>query len=273
VGSDTLARDRLDRRGRYPEGCIQARRSGSRPHPERSRTIFIAAALRGILIAQSPFPLLARRMLLPVGSTYPTNSDPLDIRGLCLKECIPARQCSIYALANDDPTVNALPLAAVSDPRRVGDLMPSLQIGSSGPVLPPMLQQREHIMTPAEIEGRRVVARRLFYALRAHYPDKYVALSIQPRDVADDEPDDLTVPKTAGYSTPTGRRSPTSISRLGARPSLGGAPDLLTRDSPAHRRQHRRAAGVAEAVTTPGLGATGGLRARGATPEVADTSK
>ena len=33
--------------------------------------------------------------------------------------------------------------------------------------LPPMLQQREHIMTPAEIEGRRVVARRLFYALRA----------------------------------------------------------------------------------------------------------
>jgi hypothetical protein len=78
-----------------------------------------------------------------------------------------------------------------------------------------MLQQREHIMTPAEIEGRRVVAHRLFYALRAHYPDKYVALSIQPRDVADDEPDDLTVPKTAGYSTPTGRRSPTSISRLG----------------------------------------------------------
>jgi len=37
---------------------------------------------------------------------------------------------------------------------------------------------------------------------------------------------------------------------------------------PAHRRQHRQAAGVAEAVTTPGLGATGGLRARGATPDV-----
>jgi hypothetical protein len=33
--------------GRYPEGCIQARRSGSRPHPGRSRTIFIAAALHG----------------------------------------------------------------------------------------------------------------------------------------------------------------------------------------------------------------------------------
>jgi hypothetical protein len=50
-----------------------------------------------------------------------------------------------------------------------------------------MLQQREHIMTPAErrIEDRRVVALRLFDALCAHYPDKYVALTIQPRDVAD----------------------------------------------------------------------------------------
>jgi hypothetical protein len=53
-------------------------------------------------------------------------------------------------------------------------------------------------MTPAEIKARRVLALRLLYALRAHYPDKYVALSIQPRDVADDEPDDLTLPKTAG---------------------------------------------------------------------------
>jgi hypothetical protein len=61
-----------------------------------------------------------------------------------------------------------------------------------------MLQQREHIMTPAEIKARRALAFRLFYALRAHYPDKSVALSIQPRDVADDEPDDLTLPKTAG---------------------------------------------------------------------------
>jgi hypothetical protein len=65
-------------------------------------------------------------------------------------------------------------------------------------VLPPMLQQREHIVTPAEIEGRRVIALRLFDALCAHYPDKCLALIIQPRDVVDDEPDDLTVPKTAG---------------------------------------------------------------------------
>ena len=61
-----------------------------------------------------------------------------------------------------------------------------------------MLLQREHVMTPAEIEDRRVVALRLFDALCAHYPDKYVSLIIQPPDVADDEPDDLTVPKTAG---------------------------------------------------------------------------
>jgi hypothetical protein len=65
-------------------------------------------------------------------------------------------------------------------------------------VLPPMLQHRGHIMAPAEIKARRVLALRLFYALRAHYPDKSVALSIQPRDVADDDPDDLTLPKTAG---------------------------------------------------------------------------
>jgi hypothetical protein len=65
-------------------------------------------------------------------------------------------------------------------------------------VLPPMLEQREPIMTPAEIEGRRVIGLRLFDALCAHYPDKYVALIIQPRDVVDDEPDDVTVPRTAG---------------------------------------------------------------------------
>ena len=35
-------------------------------------------------------------------------------------------------------------------------------------------------------------------ALCAHYRDKYVTLSIQPRDVADDEPDDVTPPKTEG---------------------------------------------------------------------------
>ena len=61
-----------------------------------------------------------------------------------------------------------------------------------------MLEQREPIMTPAEIEGRRVIALRLFDALCSHYPDKYVALIIQPRDVVDDEPDDVTVPRTAG---------------------------------------------------------------------------
>ena len=43
-------------------------------------------------------------------------------------------------------------------------------------VLPPMLQQRGHIMTPAEIEGRRVIALRLFDALCAQYPDKYIYL-------------------------------------------------------------------------------------------------
>jgi hypothetical protein len=38
------------------------------------------------------------------------------------------------------------------------------------------------------IEDRRVVARRLFDALCAQYPDKYIAL-IQPRDVEDRPPD------------------------------------------------------------------------------------
>jgi hypothetical protein len=68
-------------------------------------------------------------------------------------------------------------------------------------------------MTPAEIKARRVVALRLFYALRAHYPGKHVSLSIPPRDVADDEHDDPTLPKTAGSMTPTARRSPASIAR------------------------------------------------------------
>jgi hypothetical protein len=48
----------------------------------------------------------------------------------------------------------------------------------------------------AKIEDRRVVARRVFDALCAHYPEKYVVL-VQPR-ASDDPPDDLTVPKTAG---------------------------------------------------------------------------
>jgi hypothetical protein len=38
------------------------------------------------------------------------------------------------------------------------------------------------------IEDRRVVARRLFDALCAQYPDKYIAL-IQPRDVEEGPPD------------------------------------------------------------------------------------
>jgi len=37
----------------------------------------------------------------------------------------------------------------------------------------------------ARIEERRVVAKHLFDALCAQYPDKYIAL-IQPRDVVDD---------------------------------------------------------------------------------------
>jgi len=49
----------------------------------------------------------------------------------------------------------------------------------------------------AEIEGRRVVARRVFDALCTQHPDRYIAL-IQPRDVLDDPRDDLTVGKTDG---------------------------------------------------------------------------
>jgi hypothetical protein len=41
------------------------------------------------------------------------------------------------------------------------------------------------IQRPGDCEDRRVVARRLFEALRARYPDKYIAL-IQPRDVANE---------------------------------------------------------------------------------------
>jgi len=47
--------------------------------------------------------------------------------------------------------------------------------------------------TLAEIDDRRAVARRLFDALCAQYPDKYIAL-IQPRDVANEL---LPAPKTS----------------------------------------------------------------------------
>jgi hypothetical protein len=51
----------------------------------------------------------------------------------------------------------------------------------------------------AEIEDRRVVARRLFDALCAQFPDKYIAL-IQPRDGADDR---IPAPDlTAGNAPP-----------------------------------------------------------------------
>jgi hypothetical protein len=52
------------------------------------------------------------------------------------------------------------------------------------------------IVTPAEIEHRRLVARHLFDALSAQYPNKYVTL-VLPRNEADDAPD-LTVPKSEG---------------------------------------------------------------------------
>ena len=49
----------------------------------------------------------------------------------------------------------------------------------------------------AKIEGRRVVARHVFDALCAKYPEKYVAL-IQPREVLDDPRDDLTSQRLRG---------------------------------------------------------------------------
>jgi hypothetical protein len=56
-----------------------------------------------------------------------------------------------------------------------------------------MLTSREY---RAKSENRRIVARRVFEALRVQYPDKYVVL-VQPH-LLDDPPDDLAVPKTAG---------------------------------------------------------------------------
>ena len=50
----------------------------------------------------------------------------------------------------------------------------------------------------AEIEDRRVVAKRVFGALCSQYPDKYISL-IQPRDVVDGRlpAPDLPAAKTA----------------------------------------------------------------------------
>jgi len=68
-------------------GCI-----GARAQPERGCariraanshfTTFIAAWRSTAYCSQQPIPLLARRMLLSIGSTYPTHSDPLGIRAL-----------------------------------------------------------------------------------------------------------------------------------------------------------------------------------------------
>ena len=52
------------------------------------------------------------------------------------------------------------------------------------------------IVTPAEIEHRCLVARHLFDALSAQYPNKYFTL-VLPRNEADDVPD-ITVPKCEG---------------------------------------------------------------------------
>jgi hypothetical protein len=52
------------------------------------------------------------------------------------------------------------------------------------------------IVTPAEIEHRRLVAQHLFDALSAQYPNKYVTL-VLPRDAADDVPD-ITFAKCEG---------------------------------------------------------------------------
>jgi hypothetical protein len=51
-------------------------------------------------------------------------------------------------------------------------------------------------VTSAENEHRRLIARHLFDALSAQYPDKYVNL-VLPRNEAGDVPD-LTVPKSEG---------------------------------------------------------------------------
>jgi hypothetical protein len=49
----------------------------------------------------------------------------------------------------------------------------------------------------AEIENRRVVARRLFDALCTQHPDKYIDKYVYLIQPGEDPPDDLTIPKTA----------------------------------------------------------------------------
>jgi hypothetical protein len=88
-----------------------------------------------------------------------------------------------------------LPGSSHPEPWERGIVIPSPATNLRAPVaerqvgLPPTVQQREHIMRQrAEIEARRVVARRLFDALTAQcaqYPDKYIYL-IQPCDLAED---------------------------------------------------------------------------------------
>jgi hypothetical protein len=56
------------------------------------------------------------------------------------------------------------------------------------------VSKKERIVTRAE--HRRLIARRLFDALSAQYPNKYVNL-VLPRNETDDVPD-LTVPKSEG---------------------------------------------------------------------------
>jgi len=70
-------------------------------------------------------------------------------------------------------------------------------------------------MTPAEIEGRNVVAQRLFDALCAQYPEKYVALTLASLEL--------------------GKKR--------------GIQDTHARRGAAHGGEHSHAAGVSEAVS------------------------
>jgi len=56
-------------------------------------------------------------------------------------------------------------------------------------------------------EGRRAVAKRLFEALCAQYPDKYIAL-IQPRDVANEL---MPAPELATGKVTAARQKPITL--------------------------------------------------------------